>query len=142
MKWVLLISGILALLVAVYASYTIFVANPRVIEELRTDPQGEHAATAMLLTFPDGRILPVNYLWEGDRVYVGADGPWWREFQGDGAPVSLLIRGRRLTGHATVQLEDDAFRAEIFSRLRPAASWLPGWLDAKLVVIELDQTAG
>ena len=142
MKWVLLISGLLALLVVVYACYAIFIANPRVVEELRTDPQGEHAATAMLLTFPDGRILPVNYLWEDDRVYVGADGPWWREFQEDGAPVSLLIRGQSLTGHARVELEDDAFRKEIFSRLRPAAAWLPRWLDAKLVVIELDLAAG
>lgn len=138
MKWVLLVIGLLAVLVTGYSVYTLVVANPRVVEELRTDPEGERAARAMLMTLPDGRALPVNYLREGDKVFAGADGPWWRAFQGEGAPVSLLIRGQMLTGHATVELEDTVYRKEIFSRLRPAASWLPGWLDAKLVVIVLD----
>jgi hypothetical protein len=32
----------------------------------------------LLLTMPDGRQIPVNYLREGNLVFAGADGRWWR----------------------------------------------------------------
>ena len=139
MKWVLLGLGALALLVTAYILYAQLIGNPRVVEELRNNPDGPRAARAMLLTSPDGRVLPVNYLREGNRVYAGADGRWWRAFRDGGAPVSLLIKGERLTGHATLELDDQAYVDDVFSRLRPAASWVPKWLDAKLVVITLDE---
>ena len=95
----------------------------------------------MLLTFPDGRQLPVNYLREGDKVFAGADGRWWRAFRDGGAPVTMLIQGQTLSGHATLELDDQAYIDDVFARLRPAASWVPQWLDAKLVVITLDGEA-
>ena len=139
MKWFLIVLGGLVLLVVCYGAYTALVVNPRVAEELRNNPGGARAERAMLLTFPDGRVLPVNYLREGNKVFAGADGRWWRAFRGDGAPVTMLIKGEKLTGHATVELDDQAYIDDVFDRLRPAASWVPAALDAKLVVITLDE---
>ena len=139
MKYVL--GGVLlvGVLVVGYLLYTINIANPRIAGEIRANPDGERAARAMLLTFADGRTIPVNYLEEDGKVFVGADGPWWREFRDDGAPVTLNIRGREFAGQAVVVLDDPAYTEDIFSRLRPAApEWLPDWLNGKLVVITPD----
>ena len=141
LKWLLIVAAILAVLIAGYLWYTATVANPKVMAELLAEPEGDRAARTMILIFPDGTELPVNYLWEGDVVYAGSDGRWWRAFRSGGVPVSMLIRGRTLTGHARVELDDQAFIDDVFARLRPAASWVPSALDAKLVVITLDETA-
>lgn len=136
MKWLIWILGALALLVAGYIAYTRYVVNPEVEADLRANPDGERAGRAMLLTFADGRTIPVNYLEEDGKIFVGADGPWWREFRDGGAPVTLEIRGAEVEGHAVVVLNDPAYTKDIFSRLRPAApAWLPDWLNGKLVVI-------
>jgi len=130
------------LLVAGIAYYQINITNPRMVGEIRNNPTGEAAGRAMLLTFPDGKTIPVNYLREGNKVFVGADGPWWRDFQQGGASVSLLVRGEMLKGHATSVLDDPSYTTDVFSRLRPAVpKWLPDWLNATLVVIEIDSSA-
>ena len=103
---------------------------------------GERAERAMLLTFPDGKTIPVNYLREDNRVYAGADGAWWRAFDGEGAAVTLLIQGEALTGHATVELRDQGFIDDMFSRLRPTVpEWLPDWANGKLVIVDLKVSA-
>jgi hypothetical protein len=138
MKWPLVLVLLAATLFISVLLYQSYVSNPRVTDTLRSDPTGERAGIVMLLTFPDGRTIPVNYLREGDTVFAGADGPWWREFRDGGAPVTLLIRGETLAGHATVILDDPQYTSEVFRRLRPKApSWLPAWLNGKLVVITL-----
>jgi len=43
MKWLLIIFGILGLLIVAYVFYGNTVANPRVMEALRSDPQGARA---------------------------------------------------------------------------------------------------
>jgi hypothetical protein len=142
-KWIF---GVLVLLgigfVGVWLNQ-VHLANPRVSAELREDPRGQRAQRVMLLTLPDGQILPVNYLREGDSVFVGADGRWWRQFRSGGAPVGMLILGENLTGHA-VAVEDDAdYTHEVFARLRPAApAWLPDWLNGVLVVITVKPGEG
>lgn len=116
-------------------------ANPRVMEEITANPNGERAGIVMALTLPDGRTLPVNYRREGNNVYAGADGRWWRTLRDGNAPVTVLLRGETLSGVARVVFDDPAFKADVFSRLRPTVpSWLPAWLDAQLVVIELEPT--
>ena len=116
------------------------IANPRVIEEITANPNGERAGIVMALTLPDGRTLPVNYRREDNHVYAGADGRWWRTLRDGNASVTVLIRGETLTGQARVVFDDPEFKAEVFSRLRPTVpSWLPEWLDAHLVVIEIDR---
>jgi len=91
MKYVLIaVVGLLAL-VGCYATYMNRVTNPGVERELREDPDGERAGKVMLIVLPSGRTLPVNYLREGDTVYAAADGRWWRELRGEGAPVEKTI---------------------------------------------------
>ena len=131
--------GVLVVLILAYLAYMRTVGNANVAEDLRDNPQGERARRAMLVTLADGTIYPVNYLREDDLVFMGIDGRWWRAFRGEGAPVTMLIQGETLTGHARVVLDDPAYTADVFSRLRPTApAWLPDWLNGKLVVIRLD----
>ena len=113
--------------------------NASVIAEIQTNPGGERAARSMVITLADGRVYPVNYLREGNLVFMGIDGRWWRAFQGAGQQVEMLIQGQRLTGLAKVELDDQAYIDEIFARLRPKVpSWLPDCLNGKLVAITLD----
>ena len=134
MKWlgIVLVGGV-ALLVGGAFAYSWW-TNPRVIRELREDPQGERAQKVMLLTLPSGKALPVNYLRDGDTVYAAADFPWWRELRGEGGQGKVLIRGQTLHGRIRVVEEDPELRESVFARLRPTA---PSWMGT-LVVIELD----
>ena len=135
MKYALIVIVALATLVIGYLAYAALVANPRVERELREDPDGARARKAMLITLPSGRTIPVNYLREGDVIYAGADGRWWRELRGDGAPVRLLVRGETLDGRARAIEDDPAHRADVFSRLRPTALRFAGTLvQVELVV--------
>ena len=126
------------LLLAVWLPQRAEQVNASVVEEIRTRPSGERAARSMVITLADGRIYPVNYLREGDLVFIGIDGRWWRAFQGSGQQVEMLIQGQRLAGVGKVVLQDQAYVDHVFARLRPKApSWLPAWLNGKLVVITL-----
>ena len=138
MKWVGIGLGALVLIAA--AGWALAArGNARVEQDLRREPNGELAHKVMLIGFPEGRVLPVNYLREGDFVYAGADGPWWRALRGDGARVELLVRGETLFGQARAVEDDPERRADVFSRLRPTVpSWIPDRLDAVLVAVELD----
>ena len=128
MRIVLGVIAALVLLATGYVGYATFVGNPRVEREVREQPDGERARKVMLLTLPSGKTIPVNYLREGDVVYAGADGRWWRELQGEGVRVTMLVRGEMLAGHGRA-IEDDAdLRADVFSRLRPTAPTFTGTL--------------
>ena len=134
MKWLALgLAVALALLVGSACVYSWWM-NPRVVRELREEPDGERARKVMLLTLPSGKALPVNYLRDGDTVYAAADFPWWRELRGGGGPGSVMIRGETLSGHVRVVEADPELRASVFARLRPTA---PSWTGT-LVAIELD----
>ena len=115
-------------------TYYSYVANPRVTRELIENPDGERASKVMLLGLPSGRRIPVNYLRENDRVYAGADGRWWKELDGDGFAVSLVVRGEELTGRARAVQDDPAYTKRIFAKLRPNA--IEGF--GTLVEIRLD----
>ena len=128
MKYVLIVIVALAVLAAGYAVYMARVANPGVERELREDPDGERARKVMLIELPSGRTLPVNYLREGDTVYAAADGRWWHELRGQGAPVELLVRGEALVGQARAIEDDPDHRSAVFDRLRPSAPKLFGTL--------------
>ena len=142
MRVALIVLATLTLLIVGYGFYVTSIENSGVVAELKQNPMGERAERAMLLTFPDGKTIPVNYLREDDRVYAGADGAWWRAFDGEGAAVTLLIQGEALTGHATVELRDQEFIDDVFSRLRPTVpEWLPDWANGKLVIVDLKVSA-
>ena len=138
-KWVVRGGVALVVLVAAYIFYVMNVVNPRVQNELLTNPDGERAGIVMLLGLPDGRTLPVNYLREGNVVFVGADGPWWRLFRSGDVPVRLVIRGKQTKGRGRVVLDDPDYTRRVFARLRPTApEWLPDWLNGRLVVIDIE----
>ena len=137
MQWLVWTGGAVLLL---YGGLVLLtqLGNRSVTRELRAFPQGERAKKVMLLTLPSGRTIPVNYLREADMVHAGSDGRWWRELRGDGAPVSLEIRGETLHGDARAVENDPARTHDVFARLRPTVpSWLPDWLNGVLVEIEL-----
>ncbi len=137
LSWLILVLFALALLV--WLSGQMAAGNARDVAEIQTNPQGERAARTMVITLADGRIYPVNYLREGNLVFMGIDGRWWRVFVDGDPSAQMLIQGQRLSGRARVVLDDQAYVDEIFARLRPKApSWLPAWLNGKLVVITLD----
>ena len=143
MKWLWIVPvAVIGLLLALWIGgkvYFALVTNEKVARELREVPDGERAARVMLLTFPDGRELPVNYLREGNQVFAGADGRWWRAFREGGVPVKVLIKGEEHSGRARTVLDDPEYTRDVFERLRPnVPKWLPDWLDAYLVVIDLD----
>lgn len=138
LKWTGVVIGALAILLGAAALFFSLVVNPAVMNEIRTNPTGEEAQEAMLLTF-QGKTLPVNYLKEGNTVFMGVDGRWWRAFTGGPAPVSMLIQGETYNGLGEVVLDDPAYVEDVFSRLRPTApEWLPVWLNGKLVVITIE----
>lgn len=135
---ILVIAVLATIVLGIYLVQS-FMINPRVEGELRNNPQGTRAEKVMLVSLPDGRKLPANYLREGNKVFIGVDGRWWRQFRGDGARVSLLIRGETLPGVAVAIEDDPAYRDEVFSRLRPTVpEWLPSALNGVLVEVTLD----
>lgn len=112
--------------------------NARVIQEVTNNPGGERAARTMIVTLADGRVYPVNYLKEGNLVFMGIDGRWWRVFQRAGQTVNMVIKNQTSSGNCKVILDNQPCVDQVFARLRPKApSWLPAWLNGKLVVIEL-----
>ncbi len=135
-RYALMALAALGLLAAGPVPYLGGVVNPAVARELREQPDGERARKVLLLTLPGGRTFPVNYLREGDTVYVGCDGLWWRDLRGAGAPVQLYLRGEALTGHARAIEDDPARRSAVFDRLRPTAPKIFGTL------IEIQLTDG
>ena len=139
LKWAM--GGLLILLIAStgYVAVTRDDTNARVAKEIRANPNGERAQQIMLLTLADGRMYPVNFLSEDDRVFMGIDGRWWREFVDEAQPVQMFIRGENFSGYARTVLDDPAYKADVFSRLRPTVpKWLPDFLNGKLVVITLE----
>jgi len=121
-----------------FVIYQVKFLNPAVASELRAQPDGIRAERVMLMTIDDRKTLPVNYLREGDRVFVGADGPWWREMQGSGQPVAMLIKGEVYSGRAVAIMGQPDYTKDIFKRLRPdVPKWLPDWLSGVLVEITL-----
>ncbi len=133
-KVVSIVAAVPVLLVVGYWLYMVQVANPRVVRELVEHPNGERAQKSMLLTLPSGRRIPVNYLREDQMVYAGADGRWWKELEGDGSPVTLLVRGETLRGTARSVVDDPAYTQKVFKKLRPDA--IEGF--GTLVEIRLD----
>tara|TARA_A100001011_G_scaffold225843_1_gene233870 strand:- start:69 stop:488 length:420 start_codon:yes stop_codon:yes gene_type:complete len=132
---------LIAILVLVFLYFyiaTVFVGNPRVMAELQAEPDGQLSGLVGILTLPDERKIPVNYLHEEKQVFLGADGPWWRDFRGDGAEVVMWIKGNDFRGRATVKLGDSKIKDRVFPIIRPRVpDWLPDFLNAKLVVIQL-----
>lgn len=143
MKWLLIVpASVVVLILALWfgaRAYYAFVGNERVAQELRENPNGERADIVMLLTMPGGESFPVNYLRDSNQVFAGADGGWWKVFRDGDVPVKVFVKGQEYSGRARTVLDDPEYTRRVFERLRPSApKWLPDWLNARLVVIDLD----
>jgi len=55
--------------------------------------------------------LPVGYRRRGDEVAIAVNMPdaktWWRNFLGDGAPLTLELNGRIVPGHGVARVDDN-----------------------------------
>jgi hypothetical protein len=55
--------------------------------------------------------IPVAFRREGDELVIVANLPdaktWWRNFLGDGAPMSLTLDGTARTGHAVADRDEN-----------------------------------
>jgi hypothetical protein len=64
--------------------------------------------------------IPVAYRRHGNEIDITANMPdaktWWRNFVGDGAPVSLTLDGAERAGHAVAR-RDDSGRVTVRVRL-------------------------
>ena len=67
--------------------------------------------------------IPVSYRRKGQSIDIGANMPdaktWWRNFLGDGAPISLRLDGANRTGHAVAHRDDEG-RVTVSVRLDEA----------------------
>jgi hypothetical protein len=66
--------------------------------------------------------LPVAYKRRGDDVVIGVSMPdaktWWKNFLGDGAPLTITLDGRDRTGHAVAR-RDEKGQVAVDVRLTP-----------------------
>lgn len=67
---------------------------------------------------------PVNYRRSGDDIIIGVAMPdkksWWRNFLGEGAPITLRLKDGDRTGHA-VATRDERGRVSVRVRLDQTA---------------------
>lgn len=115
-----------------------YVTNPKVMNELRSNPTGDKANKVMILSLASNQSLPVNYIREANTVFVGADGRWWRIIE-DNPRVELLIKGEHRFGIAKIVRNAPEYRRQVFSRLRPNAlpAWVPEWIGGVLIEIKV-----
>jgi hypothetical protein len=105
---------------------------------------GQHALLSshiMLMTLEkrdtsDLIAFPVDYLREGNTVYVGSDSAWWKHLEG-GAQVRMLIEGNEVAGWATPILDDPARIEAGFKKLRPWTYKRALWSGAVFVEIQI-----
>jgi len=124
---------------------TLTVAHLMVPTVLRSERHGLFSGHMMLITLKkretsDMITFPVDYVREGNSVYVGSDSAWWKHLQG-GAEVRLLIRGTEFVGWATPILDDPDRIREGFKKLRPWTYKRALWSGAVFVEIQIRESA-
>jgi hypothetical protein len=82
--------------------------------------------------------FPVDYLREGNTVYVGSDSAWWKNLEG-GAEVRMLIQGTEYVGWATPITDDLDRLREGFKKLRPWTYKRALWSGAVFVEIQIQR---
>jgi hypothetical protein len=102
--------------------------NPALAAILRSPVHGLASGRLALITYTGRKTrreytIPVLYRDKGDEVTIAVGWPdrkvWWRNLTGAGGPVSLVVRGERLRGHAVATHEagrDALVRVKVTSR--------------------------
>ena len=95
---------------------------------LRSPVHGLASGRVALLTYTGRRsgreyTIPAFYRDKGDEITIAVGWPddkvWWRNLTGDGGEVRLVVRGRRVSGHAIAtrdQGRDALVRVRVESR--------------------------
>ena len=130
MLWV--VAGTIGL-VAVY--------NPVVTTILQSDQHALLSGRTMLITLENRetsqlKTFPVNYLREGDMVYIGSDFGWEKHLQG-GAEVRMLIQGKEYVGWALPILDDPERSTAGLRKLRPRTYKLAEWIGSVFVGVTM-----
>ncbi len=132
-------------LVLVGIAVILTVAHRLVPTVLRSERHALLSGHMMLITMKkretsDTITFPVDYLREGNSVYVGSDSRWWKHLEG-GAEVRLLIKGIELIGWAKPILDDPDRSRVGFKKLRPSTYKRALWTGAVFVEIQLQRKA-
>jgi hypothetical protein len=92
------------------------VINPLVRWLIRSPLHGLASWRIALITYTGRRsgdryTIPVGYEMAGVDVTITVGSPdrkvWWRSLRGTGAPVEVVVRGQRRTGHAVATRAGD-----------------------------------
>jgi len=102
--------------------------NPLLAGILRSRAHGLASGSLALITYTGRKsrrqyTIPVLYRDKGDEITIAVGWPdrkvWWRNLTGAGAPVSLVVRGEEVRGHAVATHEagrDAVVRVRVASR--------------------------
>src|SRR4051795_8923348 len=102
--------------------------NPLLAGVLRSPAHRLMSGQLALITYTGRKTrreytIPVLYRDRGDEVTIAVGWPdrkvWWRNLTGAGGPVSLVVRGERVRGHAVATHEagrDAVVRVRVASR--------------------------
>jgi hypothetical protein len=132
---------VIILSVVVGIAATLAVAHRLVPTILRSERHALLSGHIMLITMKNRDTsnltsFPVDYLREGNIVYVGCDSAWWKHLEG-GAEVRMLIKGTEVVGWATPIIDDPERIKEGFKKLRPWTYKRALWSGAAFVEIQL-----
>ena len=134
-------------IISVLAGLSVLAAayHPLVPVILQSERHGLLSDGVMLITMKkrdssEMKTFPVDYLREGNMVYIGSDSDWWKHLEG-GAEVTMLIQGAEVTGWAIPILDDPERSSAGFKKLRPWTYVRAEWTGAIFVEVEIqDQT--
>ena len=130
-------------IISVLAGLSVLVASyhPLVPVILQSERHGLLSDGVMLITLKqrdsaEMKTFPVDYLREGNMVYIGSDSDWWKHLEG-GAEVVMLIQGAEVTGRATPIVDDPERSSAGFRKLRPWTYMRAEWTGAVFVEVEI-----
>ena len=130
-------------IISVLAGISVLVAayHPLVTTILQSEQHPLLSGRTMLLTLKNRetaqmKTFPVNYLREGDMVYIGSDFGWEKHLVG-GAEVRMLIQAREFVGWATPILDDPERSSAGFKKLRPWTYKRAEWTGAAFVEVKI-----
>ena len=130
-------------IISVLAGLSVLVAayHPLVPIILQSEQHGLLSDSVMLITLKkrdsaEMKTFPVDYLREGNRVYIGSDSGWWKHLEG-GAEVTMLMQGTEYTGWATPILDDPERSSAGFKKLRPWTYKRAEWTGAVFVEVKI-----
>ena len=133
----------IVIIISVLAGIAAFIAvyNPVVTTILESEQHRLLSGRTMLITMENRetsqmKTFPVNYLREGETVYIVSDFGWEKHLAG-GAEVRMLIQGTEIVGWATPVLDDPTRSSAAFKKLRPWTYKGAEWAGSVFVEVKI-----